>query len=92
MINNILNYIRTSLNLYLLVRLYKQSLNCPNITYGIAKIKKPIYKELDTFVLSILGLSAILKTMIFVNSINQGMALTKYLYTKFSGNLKDKKE
>ena len=80
------------LNLYLPIRLYKQSLDHLNITYVVAKIKKPGYKELDILVLSIKGLSAIPKTMIFVNSINKGMALTKYFCIKLSNNLKDKAE
>ena len=92
MINNVLDYICTSLNFRLSVRLYKQSLNCPNITYSVAKIKKLEYKELDIFIPSIGNLSTILKIIIFVDSINEGTALTKYLCTKFSDNLKDKSE
>ena len=92
MINNVLDYIRAFLNLRLPVRLYKQSLDRPNITYVVAKMKKPGYKELDVFVPSIGGLSAISKTMIFVDSINEGIALTKYLRTKLSDNLKDNAE
>lgn len=90
MTNNVLDYIHASLNLYSSVRLYKRFLDYPNIIYGVAEIKKPGYEELDVFVLSIGGLSAILKTMIFVDSINKGMALTEYLRTKLLDNLKDK--
>ena len=92
MINNVLNYICVSLNLRLPIRLYKQSLDHPNIIYSIAKIKKPGYKELDVFVPLIGDLSTILKTMIFVDSINEEMALIEYLRTKLSDNLKDKAE
>ena len=92
MTNNVLDYICAFLNLRSPVRLYKQSLDCPNITCGVAEIKKPGYEELDVFVLSIGRLSAIPKTMIFVDSINEGMALTKYLRTKLSDDLKDKAE
>ena len=93
MTNNVLDYIRASLNWYLSVKLYKQSLDCLNITYDIAEIKKLGYKELDIFVLLIRGLSAIPKTMIFVDSINKGwIALTKYLRIKLLDNLKDKVE
>ena len=53
MTNNVLDYIPASLNLRLPVRFYKQSLDCPNITYSIAEIQKPKYKELDIFILSI---------------------------------------
>lgn len=90
MTNNVLDYICTFLNLQSPVKLYKRSLDCLNITYSIAEIKKPGYKELDVFILFIGGLSAIPKTMIFVDSINEEMALTKYLHTKFSNNLKNK--
>lgn len=78
------------MNLHLSFKLFKQSLDYPNIIYGIAKIKKRGYKDLDIFVLSIRSLSAIPKTIIFVDSINKGMALTEYLYTKLLDNLKDK--
>lgn len=42
------------------------------------------------FVPFIEGLSSIPKNMIFVDNINEGMALTKYLRTKLPDNLKDK--
>lgn len=90
MTNNVLDYVRAFLNLRSPVKLYKRSLDRPNITYGVAEVKKSGYKELDVFVSSIGGLSAIPKTMIFVDSINEGMALTEYLRTKLSDNLKDK--
>ena len=92
MTNNVLDYICAFLNLRLPVRFYKQFLDCPNIIYDVAKIKKPGYEKLNIFVLSIRGLSAIPKTMIFVNNINEKMALTEYLHTKLSHNLKDKAE
>lgn len=70
--------------------LFKQFLNCPNIIYSIVEIKKPEYKKLDVFISSIGSLSTILKTIIFVNIINEKMVLTKYLHTKLSDNLKNK--
>ena len=90
MTNNVLDYICTSLNLWSPVKLYKQSLDRLDIIYVVAKIKKPEYQELDIFVPSIGGLSAILKTMIFVDSINEGMVLIQYLHIKLPDNLKDK--
>ena len=90
MTNNVLDYVCASLNLRSPVKLYKRSLDCLNITYGVAEIKKPGYKELELFIPSIRGLSAIPKTMIFVDNINEGMALIKYLRTKLPKNLKDK--
>lgn len=80
------------MNLSLLVKLYKQSLDHPNIAYDVAKIKKSRYKELNVFVPSIGDLSIILKTIIFVNSINEGIALIEYLCIKLSNNLKNKVE
>ena len=74
------------------VRLYKRSLDRPNIIYGVAEIKKHKYKELDLFDLSIGGSSTIPKTMIFVDSINKRIALIGYLRTKLSDNLKNKIE
>lgn len=75
-----------------MVRLYKQSLDYSNIVYSIAKIKKPKCKELDIFILSIKGLNAILKMIIFINSINKGVALIDNLYIKLLNNLKNKIE
>lgn len=72
------------------VKFYKQFLDCPNIIYGITKIKKLKYKKLDVFVPSIRGLSAIAKTMIFIDSINKRIILTDYFCIKLPGNLKDK--
>lgn len=57
--------------------------------YSLTEIKKSRYKELDVFIASIGGLNVIPKTIIFVNSIGEKMALMEYLYTKFSNNLKD---
>lgn len=78
------------LNLRSLVKLYKQLLDCPHIIYSVAEIKKPGYKEVNIFVLSIRGLNVISKTMLFIDSINKEMALTEYLYIKLPNNLKDK--
>lgn len=77
------------MNLQLLVKLYKQFLDYSNIIYSIAKIKKLGYIELDIFILSIKNLNIILKTMIFVNNINEKMVLIKYLYIKLLKNLKN---
>lgn len=60
------------------------------MTYCITKIQKPGYKALDIFVLSIRGLSTIPKTIIFIDIINEKMALMKYLYIKLLDNSKDK--
>lgn len=90
MTNNVLNYIYAFLNLRLLIKLYKQFLDCSNIIYNIIEIKKPRYKKPNIFVLFVGGLSAIPKTIIFVDSINKKMALSEYLRTKFLDNWKNK--
>lgn len=90
MTNNILDYICVFLNLFLLIRFYKQFLDHLIIIYSVTKIKKLRYKKLNIFVPSIRGLNTIPKTKIFVNKINDGIALTKYLCTKLSNNLKNK--
>lgn len=72
-----------------MIKFDKYTLDCLNIIYSIAEIKKPGYKELDVFILSIKDLNIILKTMIFIDSKNEKIALIKYLYIKFSYNLKD---
>lgn len=64
------------------VKFYKQSLDCPNIIYGVAEIKKLRYKELDVYVSSIEDLSEILKTMIFIDSNNEEIALIEYLASR----------
>lgn len=92
MTNNTLDYIHIFLNERLPVKLYKQFLDYPNIKYSIANIKKPRSKKLDVFVLSIEGLSTISKIIIFIDSINERIALPKYLHIKLLDNLKNKEE
>lgn len=75
MTNMILDYIYVFWNLQLLIKRYKQLLDVFNIIYDIVKIKKFRYKELGIFVLLIKDSSIILKTKIFVNSINKRMIL-----------------
>lgn len=82
MINNVWNYIYLFLNLQLLIKLYKEFSNYPNIRYSIVEIKKLKYKKLKMVILFIKSLNAILKSMIFINSINKKMVLIKYLYVK----------
>lgn len=78
------------MNLWSLIKLYKQFLDYLNITYSIAKVKKYGYKELNMFILFIKGLNVITKTMIFVDIINERIFVTKYLCIKLPNNLKTK--
>lgn len=88
-----LDFVRRSLNLKAPVRLYKGSLDRPNITYSVAEIRKPGYQELDVFLPSVGGSSDIPKTMIFVDNIDEGVTITNYLRSKLSKLLnKDARE
>lgn len=58
--------------------------------YNVAKIEKCGYKEMDIFILLIISLSEIPKTMIYVDSINKKIVLIEYLCIKFLNNLKNK--
>lgn len=90
-INNVLNYIYSFFNLWLLIKFYKWFIDYFNIIYDITDIKKPRYKNQNIFILSILVINIILKPMIFVNSINKWKTSTELLYTKLLSILKIKK-
>lgn len=66
---NISEYICKSLHLQLLVPLYKQTLDWPNITYMVKKIKEKGFKKLDIQVSQIEKILNIFKTMILVDKI-----------------------
>lgn len=85
---NILEYIRKSLNPKTLVCLYQKPLNCPNITYTIALITSFSYEDLNFLILP--KISSIEKTMIFIDSIEKGIALGIYLRAFLLDNLKDR--
>ncbi len=76
---NILEYICKSLHLRMLVHLYKRTLDWPNITYMVKEIKQKGFKELDVLVSQTEGISDILKTMIFVDKIEDGLKMAQYL-------------
>lgn len=73
---NILGYIRELLYFWASTYFCKQLLNCPNTVQIVAPIIKLRFSELD-FLISKTGL--ILKTMVFVNKINNTMKITAYL-------------
>ena len=66
---NILEYICESLYLQMLVYLYKQSMDWPNITCMMKKIKQKGFKEFNVLVPQTGGILDIPKTMIFVDKI-----------------------
>lgn len=73
---NVLGYIGESLHLHSPTRLHKQALDRPNITQMVNSITKPGFQDLD-FLIPKAGL--ISKTMVFVNKIEEGIALAAYL-------------
>lgn len=77
--SNVLEYVCKSLQLCELVQLYKESLNQPNITYMVTKIKKPGFEELDFLVSPTIGVSAISKTIIFVDNIRIASKMATHL-------------
>ena len=90
---NILKYVRKTLNLKTPVRLYQRPLDRPNITYTVAPITSSGFEDLNFLVPSkIGGISNIEKTMIFVDSVEKGIALGKYLRFLLPNNLKDRGE
>lgn len=93
MTTNTLEYVRKTLNLKTPVRLYRRHLDCPNITYTVAPITSSGFKDLNFLVPSkIGGISNIEKTMTFVDSVEKGIALGKYLEFLLPNNLKDRGE
>ena len=81
---NVLEYIRKTLHLHTPVHLYKRILNWLNITYMVQKIKEKRFKELDILLLSdeaaaVASVQDILKIMIFVDRINNGIQIAKHL-------------
>ena len=62
------------------VHLYKRTLDQPNITYMVQEIKKDGFDKLDILIppgeISVVDIP---KTMIFLDNINVGIAITGYL-------------
>ena len=90
---NVLEYIRKSLNMRDSVRLYKRPMDRPNIMQMVAKIKTP--KEFDelAFLVPTAGAaSAIPKTMVFVDSLDDGMTLAHHLRNLLPAHMKNNGE
>lgn len=81
--NNIFGYICKLLCFYTLVWFYEQSLNWPDITYIVAKIRKLEFNKFATFIPLLKFYFAIPKTMIFVNNINNNIKTVEFLKTWF---------
>lgn len=88
-IPNVLDYIGESLHLWAPTRLYKQSLNCPNIIQMVISITKSGYCDLD-FLIPKTGL--ILKIMVFVNKIDNVVKIIIYLCLLLLSEDRDQEE
>ncbi len=73
---NVLGYIGELFHLYAPTLLYKQSLNCPNITQMVTHISKQGFGDLDYLVPKV---GIIPKTMVFMEKIEDVMALAAHL-------------
>lgn len=86
----VLSYIRKSLYLHTLTRLYKQPLDYPNITQMIKSITKSGFKNLD-FLIS--KARSIFKTiMAFVDEIDNVIALATYFWNLLLSKQQNQKE
>lgn len=82
--SNNVKYVRISLDLKSLIQLSKQLFNRPNIIYTVAQINKKGFGELNFFLIAItLTQSAVQKTMVFVETISEGIAIAKYFRRQF---------
>lgn len=84
---NVLEYVRQSLSLRAPVFLYKRSLDRPNITYMVRKIEQKAYSDLKILVPTDGGVGDIPKTMLFVDNIDEGIAIAAYLQTLLSESM-----
>lgn len=77
--SNNVEYVRKSLDLKSPVQLSKRLFNRPNITYTVVQINKKGFGGLDFFLTATtLTQSAVQKTMIFVETIGEGITMAKY--------------
>lgn len=91
-----LKYIYATLYLYTPVYFYKKNLDQPNITYMIQKIKKIFFQEFDILLpngeaVAVASIQNILKTMIFVDKINESILITKYFQSLFLQHMSHQK-
>lgn len=93
MTSNILEYIWKTLYLKKPVRLYWRLLDCQNITYIVALIISFGFEDLNFLIpLKISIIDNFEKTIIFVHSVEKGIALGIYLQTLLLDNLKDRRD
>lgn len=88
----VLEYIRNSLKLRPATRLYRESLDRPNIKYMVEEIVKPKYEDLAFLVPNSGGAGAIPKTMVFVDNIDEAQRIAAYLCMKLPSRLQGKRQ
>lgn len=86
---NVLEYIRVSLKLSPPSRIYRQPLDRPNLTYMVAPIRKPGFEDLAFTIPSGGAVGDIPKIMIFVDSIDEAVAMTKFLRSRLPERIKN---
>lgn len=79
---NILDYIRVSLKLPAPLRIYRQPLDRPNLSYIVSPIRKSGFQDLAFLIPTLGSIADIPKTMIFVHKIDDAMELRKYLRSR----------
>lgn len=88
----VLEYIRESLKLCPVTRLYRKSLEKANITYMVLEIVKPNFENLGFFIPNSGGTGSIPKKMIFVDSIDEAQRIAAYLCIRLLSRLQGRKE
>lgn len=88
---NILEYIRVLLKFLLPLRIYRQPLYCLNLIYIVSSIRKSGFKDLDFFILNGSAVGKILKTIMFVDKIDNVIVMAKYLRSMLSKCIQKKK-
>lgn len=89
--SNILEYIRISLKLSLLLQIYRQLFDCPNLMYIVSLLRKIRFKDLDFLISSGGTVGKIPKIIIFMDKINNTIQMAKYLRSRFSEHIWRKK-
>ncbi len=79
---NILDYIWVSLKLPLPFRIYRLSLDRPNLRYIVCPIQKSGFQNLAFLVLKHGPISEIPKMIIFINTIEDAIEMERYLRSK----------
>ncbi len=85
---NILEYIRVSLKLFPPSQIYRQLLDCLNLTYIVSPIRKTGFKDLNFLIPSGGAVGEIPKIMIFVDKIDDAIQMAKHLQSRLSKHIR----